>query len=769
MTLAEILPLLREPKPDKGGYMAFCPTHDDGVKNRRRSLSVSEKNGKILLHCFAGCQTEDVVKALNLTMVNLFTEPRQSRQKKEIVATYDYRDSSDNLVYQVVRLAPKDFRQRRPDGRGGWIWKMKGISPLPYRLPALLEALERGEMVFVPEGEKDCNKLAALGLPATCNHGGAGKWTKVHSGYFPAGADVIILPDDDEPGREHAQKVAGQLTARGCHVRMLELPGLPEKGDISDWLAAGGTKEDLLRLAAAAREWEPAPGPEEEPGAIELQGTDLGDGKKDKKSQADILVKLAKDAYLFRDDLLEPFAMVNINGHTEIWPARSKFFKRWLVGRYYAVTDKAPNSDAIGQALNVVEAIATFQGNEHKLSLRVAEHKGSFWYDLADEQWRAIKVTPEGWEIVSRPPILFRRYKNTAPQVEPKRTEGGGLARLSKYVNMAKSDETVLLLIYLVTCLIPGVPHVVPVFHGEKGACKSTMMRVIRKIVDPARQELLTFPGDKNELALQLSHNYLPAYDNLDGLQAWQSDMLCCAATGGGVSKRELYTNDDEIILSFLRCVTLNGINMAATRPDLLDRALIFGLSRVAPEDRREEAEFWAGFEKDRPIIMGGLFDTLSGAMKIFPTVKLDKLPRMADFCRWGYAAAEALGVGGDVFLNMYYQNIGRANEEAITGNPIASAVVALMNNNNYWQGRSSKLLDALDEMAKTERINTRAKGWPQAAHVLIKRLKQVQSNLLDAGISCTVTRDEGNKSMVVFQRVRENTSGSSGSSESQA
>lgn len=264
MTLAEILSLLRDPKPHGGGHMAFCPAHDDGATSGRRSLSVTEKDGKILLHCFAGCRSEDIVKELGLTMGDLFSEEKPGR-KKEIVAKYDYLDAAGALVFQVVRQEPGDhgasktFKQRRPDGRGCWIWDMKGISPFPYRLPELLAALERGETVFVAEGEKDADRLATLGLVATANHGGAGKWTKVHSEYFPAGAEVVVLPDNDDPGREHARKAAGQLTARGCRVRVLELPGLPPKGDLSDWLNAGGTKEELLRLAAATREWRPDP------------------------------------------------------------------------------------------------------------------------------------------------------------------------------------------------------------------------------------------------------------------------------------------------------------------------------------------------------------------------------------------------------------------------------------------------------------------------------------------------------------------------------
>lgn len=471
--------------------------------------------------------------------------------------------------------------------------------------------------------------------------------------------------------------------------------------------------------------------PEEQ--ALVLGGQSAAPEEKKKKSQADILIELAQAATLFHDDLQEPFARVEIGGHWETWPVRSKFFRRWLARRFYEQTGKAPNNDSISQALNVIEAKACFGGPEHKLHLRVAEHEGAFWYDLADANWRAVKITPEGWRVVARPPILFRRYTNTAPQVEPR--PGGDLRKVLDFVNLRDDDDQVLLGVYLVTCLVPGIPHPVPVLHGEKGAAKSTALRVFRRLVDPARRELLTMPKDQNELALIMAHNYMPAFDNLDGLQPWQSDMLCCAATGGGLSKRELYTNEDEVILDFLRCPTLNGINLVAARPDLLDRSLIFALERINPDRRREETELWHEFEHARPGIVGGMFDALVRAMRIYPTVKLNRLPRMADFCRWGYAVAEALGIGGKNFLNAYYRNIGRANEEAIFANPVAAALAAFMDRRSAWEGTAAELLDELEEVAASERINVKSKTWPQSANALTRRLKHVKSNLLDAGI----------------------------------
>jgi hypothetical protein len=165
-----------------------------------------------------------------------------------IVAEYDYRAENGELLFQVVRREPKDFRQRRPDGCGGWNWSVKGVRQVLYGLPELLASGDA--TVFIPEGEKDCNSLTALGLIATCNAGGAGKWKKVHAEHLK-GRRVVVLPDNDDAGRVHAQQVVASLKSIAADVRVVELPGLPIKGDVSDWLAAGGTAEQLHRLAVA--------------------------------------------------------------------------------------------------------------------------------------------------------------------------------------------------------------------------------------------------------------------------------------------------------------------------------------------------------------------------------------------------------------------------------------------------------------------------------------------------------------------------------------
>jgi putative DNA primase/helicase len=174
--------------------------------------------------------------------------------KPRIVATYDYRDERGVLLYQSVRFEPKDFRQRQPNGNG-WTWNLRGVRRVLYRLPELLAA-PPDCAVFVVEGEKDVESLRGLECVATTNAMGAGKWIPQYSESL-RGRHVIILPDNDQPGRDHARQVARMLGGVAASVKVVELPGLPEKGDVSDWLAAGGNKVQLLELAQDTDPWRP--------------------------------------------------------------------------------------------------------------------------------------------------------------------------------------------------------------------------------------------------------------------------------------------------------------------------------------------------------------------------------------------------------------------------------------------------------------------------------------------------------------------------------
>jgi putative DNA primase/helicase len=217
-----------------------CPAHDD----RRPSLSVREgADGRLLLKCHRGCSLEEILAALGLVERDLFPDGEREDHRRE-VATYDYTDEDGNLLFQVVRYHPKAFRQRRPDGRGGWIWNLDGVRRVLYRLPKVVRANRASETIYVVEGEKDVHALEAAGAVATTNPGGAGKWRSEYSEVL-RGAHVVVVADRDDAGRRHAHEVARSVGSVAASVRVVE----PTKGkDASDHLAAGGTLEELVPL-----------------------------------------------------------------------------------------------------------------------------------------------------------------------------------------------------------------------------------------------------------------------------------------------------------------------------------------------------------------------------------------------------------------------------------------------------------------------------------------------------------------------------------------
>jgi hypothetical protein len=226
------------------------------------------------MKCHAGCEVLAIVAAIGLTEQDLFAKQGDTSSERRIVTTYDYIDEGGGLLFQVVRFEPKDFRPRRPDGRGGWIWNLKGIPRVLYRLPRVLTAAKAGGVVWEVEGEKDVAAVEELGLVATTNPGGAQGWHGDYAEAFRGCKGVVILPDNDESGRQHATDVARSLHAAGIPVKIVALPGLVHRGDVSDWIAAGGTKAALLELSKAAPRWTPsvdAPG--------EALGTKAADGE----------------------------------------------------------------------------------------------------------------------------------------------------------------------------------------------------------------------------------------------------------------------------------------------------------------------------------------------------------------------------------------------------------------------------------------------------------------------------------------------------------
>jgi len=281
------------------------------------------------------------------------------------------------------------------------------------------------------------------------------------------------------------------------------------------------------------------------------------------------------------------------------------------------------------------------------------------------------------------------------------------------------------------------------VFFGPQGSGKTWSLRVVRNLVDPSLLDLLSLPRREREVIQNLDHHWCSFYDNVGRIPTWCSNVFCRAITGTGVSKRALYTDDDDVIYNYHRCVGLTDINIAAERGDMLQRSLLLGLLAIPKCDRKTEKQLKNSFEKERQSILGAMLDVLVRAIRIYPTIKLEGLNRMADYVVWGCAITEALGIDKKHFLEAYEENINAQNLEVVRASPISDVLVKLMETNPLggWKGTPSQLYSELEEKAKELKISTRQKAWPKKPHVLTRRLNELAPSLPSIGYQIEMSR----------------------------
>jgi hypothetical protein len=378
----------------------------------------------------------------------------------------------------------------------------------------------------------------------------------------------------------------------------------------------------------------------------------------------------------------------------------------------------------------VIEAKAYFDAPERRVHIRVGGHEGRLYLDLCYEDWRAIEIGTDGWRVIDNPPLRFRRAAGM--QSLPAPVPGGSVETLRSFLNVQSDDHFVLVIAWLLAALRNRGPYPVLVLSGEQGSAKSTFSALLRALVDPNTAPLRALPREDRDLFIAAINAHVLAFDNVSGLRPWISDTLCRLATGGGFGVRQLYTDQDEVLFDATRPVILNGIEDIVTRPDLADRAEFLTLEPIPDERRRPEQELWAAFEAERPRILGALLDAVVHGLRQLPHVRLDKVPRMADFALWATACETSLWPAG-TFWTAYCGNRDEAAESVIDADPIAAAVRTLMATRTGWTGTASSLLGALAEVAGEHVAKSRT--WPDSPEALAGRLRRAATFLRKRGI----------------------------------
>jgi hypothetical protein len=471
-----------------------------------------------------------------------------------------------------------------------------------------------------------------------------------------------------------------------------------------------------------------------EPKIIDLIPEATG-GKR--QSIASKLLKVAAQATLFRNVAQEAFADLEVNGHRETWAVQSRGFRQWLSLRYFEVYKAAPNATGVRDALSMIEAACLASVAVHEVALRFAWHGGAVYHDLCNAEWQVVEITPQGWRVLSATDKLPVRFQRTASMLAlPEPVLGGSLPRLTDFLNLQPDTSNYVRAVsYLLASFWQYGERPVGVLSGGPGSAKTTGSLILRGLIDPSVAPVRRLPDKIDDLYISAKHNFMLVFDNLSGLTAEMSDALCQIASGGALAKRELWTNDTELLVQARRQVLLNGIGQACERADLLDRSLLMELKSLeAQGGYRMMEDIIPQFEATRAALLGALYDAVAAGLKMEPTASRTGLPRMADFTHW-ILACEA---GGGLwepgrFMEAYKLSQARAVEVAIDSDMVASAVRSFVDRERNWRGTMTELLAKLEIYVGPEK--RRMPGWPRTANHLGSRISRVDRALSKIGI----------------------------------
>jgi hypothetical protein len=456
----------------------------------------------------------------------------------------------------------------------------------------------------------------------------------------------------------------------------------------------------------------------------------------------------------------------------EIYALRSTAFRDWLINGFYRARGEIPSDWSLRRILMAVEAAARFEGGAPSVFVRVG-HDGNgnangdsdgcdngddkddgnsnsgagadaclpTYLDLADPAGHVIQVGPGCWSIISEPTVCFRRPDGHARLPLPAR--GGSLDLLRPYVNLNDRDFR-LLIVWMAAALRPLGPYPVLALYGQPGAAKTTLARLVRRLIDPQAAPLLAEPRNTRDLLTSATSGWLLALDNVRVIPPWMSDTLCMLATGGALAARVPFSTGERFLIHAQRPVVLNGIEEFIVRPDLVDRSIILDLPPIPPSKRRCEHDFWRAFKADYPRILGALLDAVAGGLRELPSVRLEESPRMADFARFAEAVGRGLGWPAKTALDAYSDNRRVATASQLDESPLAAFLLDLNPEQLFdYVGRMSDLLPDLTMLAQEKAESPR---WPKTPELLSKELRRLAPHLADNGLLVSFSRRYGGR-----------------------
>jgi len=307
-------------------------------------------------------------------------------------------------------------------------------------------------------------------------------------------------------------------------------------------------------------------------------------------------------------------------------------------------------------------------------------------------------------------------------------TQKGNISALFD-IFYVEAKTQALILSWLIGAMNQKGPFPILVINGEQGSGKSTLCKLLKNILDPGVASLKSIPREERDLIISASNSWLLSYDNISGFPEWISDAMCRLSTGGGLSLRELYSDSEEMIFDVKRPLVLNGIENIGLKSDFSDRTILISLPKI--EKRLDEKSMYAKFAELHPTILGGLCDATAMALKNIDTVKLDELPRMADFALWITASEQALGVKN--LVGLYQENRDEQSAIVLGASIVGTAIMEFMATKTLWEGTLKELLDSLENYVDASK--RREKSYPTDATRFSSKLRTDAPSLRHFGI----------------------------------
>jgi len=458
------------------------------------------------------------------------------------------------------------------------------------------------------------------------------------------------------------------------------------------------------------------------------------DNEELKKEEEDALEGINQ---LWKDEHGNPFATIIIKNcdrnHLENWGINSRHFRNFITKKIFDKKRKVPSSQEIKTLQDIFSARAQFEGKQYNTFLRCAKINDEVYIDLCRPDWKVLKITKDEIKLVEENNIKLKRFNHMKELRYDRDANEEDLNLIFKYLSIQKPSERLLVKVDCILQAISDIPRVIDIFHGSPGSTKTSAMKFKRKILDPSSMDTLSLSKDKTELIQKMSHHYICNFDNVRKISNDFSDIFCRAVTGDAFSKRELYTDDEDVIYKIKRKLMFNGINVVGEEPDFLDRSVTYELTKIPKAQRKKESVLLAEFEKDQPKITGAIFKILQKSLSKVNLINIKELPRMADYCFWGEAVSQILGEKEKVFTLTYFEKIGALSREVLEANPVGLCLLEYLKENSF-EGTATELLEILEKKAEELKINTKNNYFPSAPNSLTRRINEIKANLEEEG-----------------------------------